>query len=79
MAGVKHVFLSRWIAFHVSISGTFLLNQLVFIAARQFVPQLLASASGIIIAALVNFTVLNRLVFREQHTGRKPVERQDKA
>lgn len=71
VAGVKHVFLSRWIAFHVSISGTFLLNQLVFIAARQFVPQLLASASGIIIAALVNFTVLNRLVFRERHTGRK--------
>ena len=59
-----HVLLSRWLKFHSSIVFSALLNQIVFIAARSFIPALLASALGIGVASLVNFFTMNTLVFR---------------
>ncbi|MBV9705890.1 MAG: GtrA family protein [Chloroflexi bacterium] len=56
-------FFMRWAAFHVSISGTAVLNFTVFLAARTIVPTLIASALGIMLAAVLNFAVLDRFVF----------------
>ncbi|HEU5228192.1 MAG TPA: glycosyltransferase, partial [Ktedonobacteraceae bacterium] len=55
----------RWLSFHGSIAGTALLNELVFIIASTVIPTLLASMLGIGAAALINFFVFNRLVFRQ--------------
>lgn len=65
-ATTKKPLLSRWLAFHVSITGSALLNMLVFIVASRFIPTLLASALGILCAAVLNFLVINQFVFREQ-------------
>lgn len=54
----------RWLKFHSSILATALLNQLVFMLAGTALPSLWASALGILVAAFVNFFVMNRLVFR---------------
>jgi putative flippase GtrA len=54
----------RWVRFHAAISGTALLNMLVFAAARVTMPDLPASALGIGVAAAVNFYLANRVVFR---------------
>ncbi len=54
-----------WLSFHGSILGTALVNNLVFIVARMAMPTLLASALGIAIAAILNFALLNRFVFRQ--------------
>ncbi|GCE26751.1 hypothetical protein KDA_22350 [Dictyobacter alpinus] len=62
----KHLLLSRWLSFHSSILFTALLNQLVFIATRAFIPTLFASALGICVASLVNFFTMNTLVFRKK-------------
>ncbi len=56
--------LRRWLAFHASIAGTFALSQAVFIASRLLLPDVLASALGIGVAAVVNFVVQDRLAFR---------------
>jgi putative flippase GtrA len=63
----KPVFLAQWLAFHSSIGGTALLNQLVFIVVRLVAPTLLASALAIAITALVNFITLNNFVFRPKN------------
>lgn len=54
----------RWLSFHASIAGTFLLNEAVFAVARVALPDLLAAAAGIGIAAVVNFVVQDALTFR---------------
>ncbi|QBD78168.1 hypothetical protein EPA93_20065 [Ktedonosporobacter rubrisoli] len=59
----KNTLLLRWLAFHGSILGTALLNMLVFTLAHLAMPALLASALGIIAAAIINFTVIDRFVF----------------
>ncbi|GHO74024.1 hypothetical protein KSD_17950 [Ktedonobacter sp. SOSP1-85] len=59
-------FIKRWSTFHSSILVTALLNQLVFMLAGTVVPSLWASALGILVAACVNFFVMNRLVFRQE-------------
>lgn len=59
--------LKRWGAFHGTIAGTALLNYCVFAIVRfalPALPVLLASALGIIAAAVVNFFSLDKLVFR---------------
>lgn len=58
--------LKRWVAFHGSIAGTAVLNELVFIVASREVPTLLASVLGIALAAIVNFLIINRFVFRQR-------------
>lgn len=54
----------RWAAFHASIAGTFLLSQAVFIGSRLLVPDVVASALGIGVAAVVNFLIQDRLTFQ---------------
>lgn len=56
--------LARWLAFHGSILGTALLNQLVFLLAHLLLPSLVAVVLGIGVAALANFVLLDRQVFR---------------
>ena len=56
--------LARWLTFHGSILGTALLNQLVFFLARLLLPSLFAVMLGIGVAALANFVLLDRQVFR---------------
>lgn len=54
----------RWLAFHGSIAGMAGINMAVFMLARAIAPTLLASATGIGVAALGNFFIGDRLVFR---------------
>jgi putative flippase GtrA len=54
----------RWLRFHGSIAGTFVLSQAVFIAARAALPDVVASALGIGVAAIVNFLIQDRLTFQ---------------
>jgi putative flippase GtrA len=54
----------RWLSFHVSIAGTFALNQAVFVVARIAMPDLAAAAAGIGVSALANFVIQDRLTFR---------------
>jgi putative flippase GtrA len=54
----------RWLLFHGSIFGMAVLNIVVFAAARLHVPDLAAAALGIIAAAIGNFLLGDRLVFR---------------
>lgn len=61
--------LARWARFHVSITGTALLNMAVFTVARSVMADLLASATGIAVAALTNFLLGDRFVFRQASTG----------
>src|SRR5579884_1128065 len=56
--------LARWLTFHGSILGTALLNQLVFLLAHLFLPGSVAVVLGIGVAALANFVLLDRQVFR---------------
>jgi putative flippase GtrA len=53
----------RWLAFHGSILGTTLINQVVFAVAQTALPPLVAAGTGIAAAALLNFLVQDRLVF----------------
>lgn len=54
----------RWLAFHGSIAGMAVVNLAVFSAARLVLPVLAASAAGICAAAIGNFFIGDRLVFR---------------
>lgn len=59
----------RWRRFHAAIAGTAVLNMLVFAAARTLLPDLVASALGICVAAVANFLLADRLVFRVAKTS----------
>jgi len=61
----------RWAAFHGSIAGMAVLNMLVFAVARTVWPSLVASGAGIVAAALGNFLLGDRLVFRGRAAGRR--------
>lgn len=54
----------RWLSFHLSIAGTFLLSQAVFVVARELMAPVVASALGIGISAVANFVIQDRLTFR---------------
>ena len=54
----------RWLAFIGAISGTAALNLGVFALAQPLVGDLRASALGIAAAAVVNFVVGDRAIFR---------------
>jgi putative flippase GtrA len=62
--------LRRWVAFHGSIAGTFLLSQAVFIAARVALPDVLASGLGLAGAAIANFLIQDRMTFQRIPAGR---------
>lgn len=54
----------RWLGYHGAIAGAAALNQIVFAVARLSIPALPAAALGIGAAALVNFCLQDRLIFR---------------
>ena len=54
----------RWLAFHGAIAAMALVNQSVFLAARTVLPVLAAAAAGIAVAAVGNYLLGDRLVFR---------------
>jgi putative flippase GtrA len=54
----------RWLAFHGAIAAMALVNQGVFLAMRTVLPALAAAAAGIAVAALGNYLLGDRLVFR---------------
>lgn len=55
----------RWLLFHGSIASMALVNMAVFAATRPFFPTLVASASGIAVAAIGNFILGSTFVFTE--------------
>jgi putative flippase GtrA len=57
--------LRRWTLFHVSIAVMAALNMLVFVAMRDLVPALAASALGIAAGACGNYLAGDRLIFRQ--------------
>jgi len=74
--GLSH----RWRAFHGAIAGMAVVNMLVFAASRTVVPTFVASLLGIGVAAIGNFVVGNRLVFRGHAPARpstRPTARTD--
>jgi putative flippase GtrA len=62
----------RWLAFHGSIASMAVVNLLVFAIMRTLVPDLLASAAGIAVAAVGNFIIGDRLVFQSRRTAGTP-------
>lgn len=52
-----------WAAYHGSIISTAILNQAVFALARGFLPLLLASLLGTATAGLINYVMLDRVIF----------------
>ena len=62
----------RWLAFHGAIAAMALVNQSVFLAAWTALPALVASAAGIAVAAVGNYLLGDRLVFRVHGHQRRP-------
>lgn len=62
----------RWLVYHGAILSMALVNMAVFASTRTLVPALLASALGIAAAALGNFVMGDRFVFR---ASKPPIER----
>jgi putative flippase GtrA len=58
----------RWLIFHGSIAGMAVVNMAVFAVARTQMPDLAASVTGICAAAVGNFFIGDRLVFRPRRT-----------
>jgi putative flippase GtrA len=56
----------RWLVFHASIATMAVVNMAVFAATRTVLPDLVASALGICAAAVGNFFIGDRLVFRRR-------------
>ena len=53
-----------WALFHISIAGMAMVNMTVFAVVEHVMPALVASMLGIGVAAIGNFIVGDRLVFR---------------
>ncbi len=67
----------RWLVFHGSIAGMAVVNMAVFAVARTVMPDLAASVTGICAAAVGNFFIGDRLVFRSRRSangGSDPVQ-----
>jgi putative flippase GtrA len=59
----------RWLQFHGTIASMAGLNMAVFAASRTVLPELVASATGILAAAIGNFLLGDRLVFMAPRNG----------
>jgi len=59
----------RWVAFHGAIALMAVVNLGVFAVMRMVLPDIAASAAGICAAALGNFGLGDRLIFRTQTRG----------
>ncbi|GAC1521905.1 MAG: hypothetical protein NVS2B16_29620 [Chloroflexota bacterium] len=62
----------RWVLFHGSIALMACVNMLVFVMVRPVIPLLAASLTGIAAAALGNYVVSDRLVFRRTDVTSPP-------
>ncbi len=60
----QHTIARRWLVFHGSIAAMAVVNMAVFALMRLVLPDLMASAIGICAAAVGNFFIGDRLVFR---------------
>ncbi len=69
----------RWLAFHGSIASMAVVNMLVFLAVRTALPTLAASALGIGAAAIGNFIIGDRLVFRQQAPAARTADDEETA
>lgn len=65
----RRTVLSRWATYQVAMAGTALLNLLVFAAVHTVLPLLAAAVTGSAVAALGNYTLNDRLVFRAGSTA----------
>jgi putative flippase GtrA len=65
--------LHRWMLFHCSISLMAVVNMLTFAVARTVVPLLEASVAGILMAAVGNYLIGDRLVFRTRRAN-EPIQ-----
>lgn len=54
----------RWLAFLGAIAGTAAVNMGVFVLARSALGDVAASAAGIAVAAVLNFVIGDRAIFR---------------
>jgi putative flippase GtrA len=59
----------RWLVFHGTISSMAVLNIGVYAIARTALPYLPSAAAGIAVAALGNFLLGDRLVFRARRAA----------
>jgi len=59
----------RWLRFHASILGTFLLSQAVFILGRFVLADVVASALGIAVSGVGNFLIQDLVTFRRLSTN----------
>jgi putative flippase GtrA len=59
----------RWLVFHGSIAGMAVVNMAVFAVARTTMPDPAASITGIGAAAVGNFLIGDRLVFRTRRNS----------
>jgi putative flippase GtrA len=66
-----HAMWRRWSAFHGSIASMAVVNMIVFALARTVMPDLAASATGIGAAAMGNFFIGDRLVFRSHPDAKR--------
>lgn len=75
LAGSAPLLAQRWLTFHGAIASMAVVNMLTFAVAHHFVPVLAASALGICTAAIGNFLLGDRLVFRSRGRARSSVLR----
>lgn len=64
----------RWLRFHASIVGTFLLSQGVFILCRFVFADVVASALGIAVSGVGNFLVQDLFTFKRLANDDAPVK-----
>jgi putative flippase GtrA len=64
----------RWLRFHASILGTFLLSQAVFILCRFLLADVVASALGIAVSGVGNFLIQDLVTFRPPLDQRRPLK-----
>jgi putative flippase GtrA len=60
----------RWLAFHCSIASMALVNMVAFAVAQLVLPNVAAAAVGICVAAIGNFFIGDRLIFRSRQDDR---------
>lgn len=67
--------LGRLARFNAMIAVSMLVNQLTFVVAAAHIQYLLAGALGVLVAAVINYTVSDRLIFAVARPSLKPSSR----
>jgi putative flippase GtrA len=74
-ANGMRMLVQRWWRFHLSIAGTFVLSQAIFLVGRLAVPEVIAAALGMSISAAVNFLIQDRYTFVLGQSARSSLHR----